>query len=161
MEVWKDIVGYEGLYQVSNYGRVKSLNYRHKAGKQKVLKKQMACGYHQVKLYKDGEERWCKVHRLVAEAFVDGYEVGLVVNHKNEMKTDNRSSNLEWMTQRENTISSSKHPNPVKAVRCVELDDVYDSTREASRQTGCDQSSISKCCRGILKTCGGYHWEFI
>lgn len=161
MEIWKDIEGYEGLYQVSNQGRVKSLNY-HRTGKERTLKQGLThAGYYQVKLWKNGEYKWHKAHRLVAKAFCDGYEDNLVVNHIDENKTNNHYTNLEWVTQRENSMMSSKNPHKGKAVRCIELDTIYDSTIEAARQTGYDQSSIGKCCRGVLKTCGGYHWEYI
>lgn len=161
MEIWKDIEGYEGFYQVSNHGRVKSLNYR-RSGKEKVMKQYMAnAGYYQVNLWKNGEHKFHRVHRLVAKAFVSGYKEGYVVNHKNELKTDNRSSNLEWVTQRENSMTSSKNQFRGKAVRCIELDTIYDSTIEAARQTGYDQSNICKCCKDKRKTCNGYHWEYI
>lgn len=161
MEIWKDIAGYEGKYQVSNYGQVKSLNYN-RTGREQLLKQHsVSTGYCQVNLWKNGEHKMHYVHRLVAEAFVSGYEEGLVVNHIDESKTNNHHSNLEWVTQRQNTMISSNNPFRGKAVRCIELDTIYDSTIEAARQTGCDQSHISKCCRGILKTCGKMHWEYI
>ena len=160
MEIWKDIEGYEGLYQVSNQGRVKSLDY-HCTGKERTLKQQITRGYYQVRLCKNGEQKFYRVHRLVAKAFVSGYKDGYVVNHIDENKTNNHYTNLEWVTYRENSMKSTKNPLKGKAVRCIELDTIYDSTIEAARQTGYDQSSISKCCRGVLKTCGKMHWEYI
>ena len=108
-EVWKDIKGFEGRYQVSNMGRVRSLDredidrlgrIHHTRGM--ILKDciNKGRGYYRVSL-SDGHRNYThyEVHRLVALHFVPGYKEGLVVNHKNEIKTDNRSENLEWCTQ--------------------------------------------------------------
>lgn len=106
-EVWKDIKGFEGRYQVSNLWRVRGLD-RWSLGdkpqfiKGKILKDSLNTyrGYYRVSL-SDGHRRYkhYEVHRLVALHFVKGYKPGLVVNHKNEIKTDNRAENLEWCTQ--------------------------------------------------------------
>lgn len=106
-EIWKDIQGYEGLYMVSNLGRVKSLNYR-RSGKESILKYNIEKnGYLSVALYKDKKIKRHKIHRLVALAFVDGYEEGLVVNHKDENKKNNTWTNLEWVTSQYNVQYSS------------------------------------------------------
>lgn len=106
-EIWKDIQGYEGLYMVSNLGRVKSLNYR-RSGKESILKYNIEKnGYLSVALYKDKKIKRHKIHRLVALAFVDGYEEGLVVNHKDENKQNNTWTNLEWVTSQYNVQYSS------------------------------------------------------
>lgn len=99
MEEWKDIEGYEGLYQVSNMGRVKSLHF----GKEKILKTSNdGNDYQVVVLCKHGEHNTLRVHKLVAVAFVDGYFKGAVVNHIDENKQNNVWTNLEWCTQRYN-----------------------------------------------------------
>ena len=108
-EIWKDVKGFEGRYQVSNMGRVRSLDRTtiDKAGqvhhtRGMILKDSLnkGRGYYRVSL-SDGHRNYThyEVHRLVALHFVPGYKEGLVVNHKNEIKTDNRSENLEWCTQ--------------------------------------------------------------
>lgn len=110
MEVWKDIAGYEGVYQVSNHGRVKSLDRLVKHArfglvkrKGKILKPFIdTYGYLEVRLCKDGGGVCCSVHRLVLSAFVPNPENKETVNHINENKTDNRVENLEWATQYEN-----------------------------------------------------------
>ena len=104
--IWKDIKGYEGMYQVSDQGDIKSLRkwsgtcYR----KERILSKNRLTkdGYHRVSLAKDGKYKDFSVHRLVAQAFIPNPENKLTVNHKNGDKLDNRVENLEWATREEN-----------------------------------------------------------
>lgn len=96
-EVWKDIEGYEGLYQVSNLGNVRSLNYG-RTGEIKLLKQSTDCGYKRVMLYKDGERERYLVHRLVAMTFIPNPDDLPQVNHKDEDKSNNNVNNLEWCT---------------------------------------------------------------
>lgn len=117
-EIWKDVIGYEGLYQVSNQGRVRSLDrnikvkikHNNKALKKgKILKIQKGkSGYIIVALCKDGKVKHYRVHRLVAAAFIDNPENKPYVNHINGDKTDNRVENLEFCTQSENVLHSYK-----------------------------------------------------
>ena len=101
-EIWKDVLGYEGLYQVSNLGQVKSLNYRH-TGKEAILKPGLGgTGYYGVILCKNGKKKRFSVHRLVVMAFIGPIPKGMVVNHISECQTDNRLENLEICTQKEN-----------------------------------------------------------
>jgi hypothetical protein len=103
-EIWKDVIGYEGLYQVSSLGRVKSLSYN-KTGKEKILSPCRRMGYPSVILYKYGNKKHKTIHSLEAEAFIDkDYRLkGLVINHKNFNRDDNNLENLEIITARENT----------------------------------------------------------
>ena len=101
MEIWKPVVGYEGLYMVSNIGRV--MNCR--TGR--ILSDYYHQGYRRVDLCKNGKRKHWRVHRLVAMAFVDGYKEGLVVNHIDECKDNNVWTNLEWMTQADNVRYSA------------------------------------------------------
>lgn len=103
MEIWKDIPGYEGLYQVSNLGRIKSLerDFKDKLGrrwyrKESILKSNNLGGYLSVSLRKDGKTRYKSIHRLVALVFIPNPNMKLEVNHKNGLKDDNRLENLEW-----------------------------------------------------------------
>lgn len=102
METWKDIEGYEGFYQVSDQGRVKSLVRKNRI-KEKLLKTTPSGrGYPMVALCRDGTQAYLTIHRLVATAFIPNPENKECINHKNGIKTDNRVENLEWATYREN-----------------------------------------------------------
>ena len=103
MEIWKDIPGYEGLYQVSNYGNVKSLNYRGTKGKHKCLKQNTdKYGYKVVILANHGKYKSYKVHRLVASAFIENPNNYPQVNHLDENPANNNYLNLEWCTAKYN-----------------------------------------------------------
>lgn len=110
MEKWKPVLGYEDIYEVSNLGRIKSLS-RPTTNKiqpfvpERILKTRIGkTGYEIVGLSKDGKQQTCKVHRLVASAFCDNPLNKPHINHKNGLKTDNNSSNLEWVTASENAL---------------------------------------------------------
>ena len=103
-EIWKDIEEYEGLYEVSSYGRVKSLNYN-RSGKEKIMKQQISrIGYLTVGLTdSEGKTKRLRVHRLVAQTFIENKENKLEVDHISTVKTDNRVENLRWVTHKENS----------------------------------------------------------
>lgn len=156
----KDILNYEGLYAITSCGKVWS--YR----SQKFLKpRKNNEGYLHVDLYKDGKRKSYLIHRLVAEVYIPNPENKTDVNHKNEIPTDNYVNNLEWTTHKENMNYGNRNAKIAaklsKPIYCVELNKVFPSTAEAGRQLGISNSHISKCCRGILKTCGGYHWNYL
>lgn len=101
-EIWLPIEGYGGLYQVSNYGRVKSLDYN-RTKQEKILRQgKNKYGYLMVVLYKEGKGKTIKIHRLVAQAFIPNPNNYPCVNHKDECKTNNCVDNLEWCTQKYN-----------------------------------------------------------
>lgn len=144
MEIWKTVKGYEGIYQISNLGNVKSLSRitLHKGKypittKEKILKFSIdTYGYYHFRLFYNGKGKVKKVHQLVAEAFLnhkpDGYN--LVVNHKNFIKTDNRVENLEIVTQRENT--NQKHIKSSSQYTGVCLDKQMKKWRSSIRING-------------------------
>ena len=157
MEHWKAIAGFEGIYEVSDQGRVKSL----KCGKEKILKqwKDTYC-YLKVGLCKDGHTKQLFVHRLVAEAFIQNPNNLETVNHRDEDKTNNVASNLEWMSREDNIIYSQARQVQMLDKSTGELLATFPSLAEAERVTGIADGSISACCRGKLKSAGGYIWKY-
>lgn len=165
VEVFLDIKGYEGLYQVSNYGRVRSLNYK-RTGEVRVLKAAKdKAGYLQIGLCKNGKQNWRKVHRFVAEAFIPNPDNLPEVNHIDEDKSNNCVWNLEWCTRKYNVNYGTRTEQTSTPVYQYTKDSVfvkeYPSIREASRQTGINRCNIASCCRGYkYKSAGGYVWSF-
>lgn len=165
-EIYKEIEGYEGLYEVSNLGNVKSLISN------KILKpiKDKDC-YLFVGLYQQGKLKHHRVHRLVAEAFIENPNNLTEINHKDENKQNNTIENLEWCTREYNlaygthnqrsAASRINHPKRSKQVLCVETGKIYPSTRDVARQLGFSQGNISQYCNGKLKQAYGYTWKYV
>lgn len=171
MEVWKDIRGYEGLYQVSNLGNVRSLNWRNTGTVRNLTLKSHNRGYLKVELASKGKCKTFMVHRLVAFHFVPGYQDGFVVNHINERKTDNRADNLEWVSQAKNTeYTLSKHSSVSDRCRSnkrqiIQLKEngervVWECILAVVRATGFNAWSIKQCCEGKRKHAYGYKWQY-
>lgn len=170
-EIWKDIKGYEGLYQVSNLGRVKSLAKCDRLGRyhEECIKSQVnnGNGYLIVNLKHEGVQRIITVHRLVAEAFIPNVKNKRCINHIDGNKRNNSVENLEWVTHKENMQHAVKfgliNPMEGRKVVCVELNKIFSSIKDAERWVGVKGSRISSVCqlkRGC-KTCGGYHWRYL
>ena len=168
-EVWKDIKGFEGLYQVSNMGRVKSLNYN-RTGKEKILSPgKDGVGYLFVDLRREGSRKLHYIHRLVLMAFspVENIE-NLEVNHLDEDKTNNRIDNLEWCDRSYNINHGTRNvrvaeKNSIPIVQ-LSLDGKYIRSWESSMAAargGYNQGNINSCCKGKLKTHKGYRWMYL
>ena len=167
-EYWKPVVGYEGLYMVSNWGRVKSIKF----GKERILKQNIRRGYYYVGLSKNGIVKNYSVHRLVAEAFLDNSNNYPCINHKDECKTNNNVINLEWCTYKYNSNygtaiqrTSQKRINGKcsKKVYQYTLDGQFvrewESIQECGRN-GFNVACICMCCKGKQKTYKGYIWKY-
>lgn len=156
-EVWKPIQGYEGFYDISNKGRVRS----YLSGTPVILKGFKGKHYLTVALRKGKSEiRTFNVHRLVAETFIPNPEGKTQVNHIDGNKLNNSKDNLEWVTPKENAEHASKHGLLGKAVVCVETGKKYVSVTKAAIDLGILRTSIDNCLHGRSKSAGGYHWEY-
>ncbi len=170
IEIWKDIKGYEGLYEVSNLGQIKSFNYL-RTGKEKILKPlKDKGGYLFVSLYKSGKVKLFKIHRLVAQAFIDNPKNKPCINHIDCDRQNNCVNNLEWVTQKENIqyayklerITSCKEKTPIIAINLVTGDEIYfNSQMEAARQLNLHQGNISDVLKGKLKRTGNYNFKYV
>ena len=164
-EIWKEIDGYDGKYEVSNYGRVRSLK-RWRSTNFRILKNALTHrGYYSVSLSKNGKVKNYLVHRLVAASFIKNPLNLPQINHKNENKTDNCASNLEWCTNAYNMNYGTRLARQIgknsKAVICCETGIIYNSLAEASRQNPpIRQGNITLCCQGKNKSAGGFHWKY-
>lgn len=162
-EEWRDIAGYEGLYQVSNFGRVKSLNFG-RTGVQKVLKTQKYPNkYVKADLRHNGTIHTKSIHRLVAEAFIPNLENKSDVNHIDGDKHNNRVDNLEWATRSENMRHCKEilHKNagrPPRPVKCLETGEIYENMHLASAKTGVPIVSIRNNLEDSSRYAGGFHW---
>lgn len=167
MEEWRDIKGYEGLYQISNYGRVKSLGRNTTKGK--IRKLQVSGnGYLSVTLSKNGVVKRYAVHRLVAESFIPNPHNLPQINHRNEVTTDNFVENLEWCDATYNN-NYGKHRSSISKARrkwVIQKDlnnnivGIYDSPITAAKMTDTCYSSIVGVCNGRHHTAGNYIWKY-
>lgn len=187
MEQWEQIGGYEGLYEVSNTGKVRSLDrlLKSKTGQRFYKGSLMALttnhwGYVYISLRKNLRDKKMFVHVLAAKAFIKNPDNKPCVNHKDGVKGNNNISNLEWVTRSENTLHSFRvlgkkanktmlgftgaacpHSIPINQ---MDLDGnlikVFSSQKEAARILGIRQGNISSAINGKYKTTGGFKWSF-
>lgn len=180
IEIWKDILNYEGLYQVSNLGRVKSLKklswngYSYITKPERILKLSNSKGYKFVRLYKDKVAKNYTIHRLVAIAFIENKNNYKEVNHIDGNKLNNNATNLEWCTKSHNikhayrtglnkarigknneqskkVIQYDKNMNKIKIWECIS---------DIERKLKIDHSTVIRCAKHKQKTAGGYKWEY-
>lgn len=170
-EVWKDIVGYEGLYQISNFGRVKSLPRNGTKNTVRYLKSvRDGNGYLFVCLCKNNKRKYVKIHRLVAQAFLDNKYNYPQINHKDENKENNYVENLEWCTakyninygNRINIVSNKRSKKVCKFDINGNYLTTYKNAVEASNTEHLNKSHITACCLNYYgrKTVGGYIWKY-
>lgn len=178
-EIWKDIKGYEGLYQVSNLGRVKSIPRKYTKKEERILKATIDHGYMTIWLFKKGKGKGKRIHRLVAENFINKTnDERNIVNHKDGNKANNKVDNLEWCTQKENVNHAIKNGlfvfNPqlllekgkIKGKEVIQIDKdgniikEWRTISEVEKTLGFNASHIGECCKGKYKTANGYIWRY-
>lgn len=172
--MWKDIINYEGLYQINEEGQIKNL------ATNKILKNRIGKrGYCEVMLYKNKSTKQFKVHRLIAETFIPNPNDYPCVNHKDENKLNNNINNLEWCTHKYNVnygtrtqrmVQTQRQIKKGKSVLCYDknmnLICIYRTISEGARAVNGKPSNISKCCQDNIyrnkkyRTSRGYIWKF-
>ena len=177
MEIWKDVVGYEGYYQVSNMGNVRSVDryVPHKNFGQKFCKGGLMAthitnsGYVSVNLCKNNRYKSYDIHRLVALAFIGFCGSKMEVNHKDENKQNNAVENLEWVTREQNEAYGTKRERHKEKIKLpiLQYDTYGNFIREWPSATDAEMSisgkftgAISHNINGKTKTAYGYVWEF-
>lgn len=175
-EIWKPVIGYEGLYEVSSLGNVRSLWY----GKKNMKLRTDKDGYLMVNFHKDKKQTTHKVHRLVAETFIPNPEGKPQIDHINTDKTDNRAENLKWVTQKENNNNplSKKHISTgklgknrgkdhfasksiIQFTKNNEFVKIWENAQDVAREWGLySGANIISCCRGKLTTAYGFKWGY-
>lgn len=181
-EIWKDVVGFEGLYKISNYGRIIACErkiHREKYGSYTIPQKFLKPTYDKDNYLKtafrnrEGERFYFRVHRVVAEAFLPNENNLPEINHKDGVKDNNYVGNLEWCTTKYNINYSynklgRKGQNGgmnrrVQKInpKTLEVISEYESIREASESVGSKSTAINNCLNGRTKTSFGYIWRFV
>lgn len=180
MEIWKDVLGFEGRYQVSNQGRIKSLNYSH-SRKEKILRQYIHSVYgknriykqHYIKLIKNGIRKTCFIHRLVWEAFNGPIPAGYQIDHKDNNPENNSLDNLQCITPSENNkkkyidnpdlseIFKSFGGRNKKPIICLNNNVIYNSISDASKKLSICHGNIIKVCKGERKQVNGFRFKYI
>ena len=182
-EIWRPVVGYEGLYEVSNLSRVKSLSRIRVVHRKKITFTQShpervlvpllsSNGRYHFSLYKDGKQNSVSRASIVARAWVEGYKDGYEVNHIDENEQNDSIENLEWCshlynmrygTRTKRAISKmieTKGRKVIAKTKAGEIVDVFHTIADACRKYGCSSSNISRCCSGKIKSLVGLRWEY-
>jgi len=179
-EVWKDIPGYEGFYQASNFGRIRSVEHYDKLNRLRkaTIRKQQKDngGYLFVIFSKNGEKKQINTHRIIAMTFILNPNNLPQVNHKDENKTNNCVENLEWCNSKYNANYGNRNKKMIenlsgknnKKSKKIEQYDLQGNfikdwigIRDVARKTNIKHQNISACCVGKQKTAGGYIWRYV
>lgn len=178
-ELWKPVIGFEGLYEVSNLGNIRSLDYRRTGSVHNLKPKKYPKGYLGINLYKDKVAYTLYIHILILSAFIENPENKPTVNHKDGITSNNRLDNLEWATYSENHLHAFRCLNRIPSCKGIFGSDSHLSKKvnqlcrsgefikewgsivEAAKELNISQSHISSCCSGRVKTIGGYIWELV
>ena len=167
-EIWKDIPGYEGLYQVSNTGKVKSMNFRHTGVPRILVQANFRCGYKFVNIYNADKKRKNRsVHRLVWEAFNGPIPSGMEINHKDENKTNNSLENLEIVTPKQNLNYGTRNIRGARSrmkpiaqidIATGEILKEYPSLTFAMKEYG---TVVGSAVTGYVKQAYGFKWKYL
>ena len=169
-EEWRPVDGYSGMYEVSNLGNVRSVT--RVVGNGRLIKGQQIrqferAGYLSARLSKNHHGKFYLVHRIVARAFVPNPHNLPIINHKDENKLNNRADNLEWCTHSYNIqyggcIEKIARSNGSSVVQILKNGErvLWNSMKEAERRTGVRHQDISRACRGIRESAGGFIWKY-
>lgn len=167
-EEWRPVVGYEGLYEVSDTGKIDRVNYRNSGKRYRMKPTVNREGYERLILYKDRKSKHILVHRIVAMAFIPNPNNYPQVNHKDEDKSNNDVTNIEWCSPKYNSNYGTRAKRRLEKMKkpiiqmTMDGDFVkkYDSIKHAVDAIGLKSSSISAACRGIKISAGGYKWRY-
>lgn len=171
-EQWKQVKGFEGIYEVSNFGNVRSLHYRNWNIVKNLTPFINRDGYKRVCLCRSGKQLNMFVHRIVATAFIENPDNLPQINHLNEIKTDNRVENLAWCSAKENVNHGTRNERMSKAklnTNCkaiIQLDAQgreirrWVSLMEVNRAFGYDVGFLGRCCKGRCEKAYGYKWRY-
>lgn len=163
-EIWKDVKGYEGLYRISTLGNAMTLINN------KILKINKTGEYDYVAFYKNGKKKIQKIHRLVAENFIENPYNLECINHKDENKRNNRVDNLEWCTKKYNCNYGKRNEKMSKSLskyKIVQKDKkgkiikIWSSMWDLEHNTIFKKWGIRQCCENKSKTAYGYQWEYL
>jgi hypothetical protein len=162
---WRDVVGFEGLYQVSSCGLVASLGNKTNHKLPILLKPNTdKDGYYYVTLKDNKKGKTLKIHKLVATAFIPNHSSMEVINHIDENRQNNYYTNLEWCSPDHNWRVGSVGRSQQKVVKLSitgEFISIYDSLMEAARQNNINQGNITNCLKGRCKSVGGFKWKLL
>lgn len=177
-EEWRDVVGYEGLYRCSNFGRIKSTTSVGRGNKETILRQTLLdTGYLAISGHKNGVQKHIKVHRAIGVAFIENTFKKRTINHKDKIKINNNLSNLEWATHSEQHFHAYKNGRKgaqlgklgeqnKSSKKVIQLDKSGNIIREfaaaleAERELGVCSRHIASVCKGKRNSTGGFKWQY-